>query len=365
MPSGRRPRKSQWHGRHVHRCRSADEYRSGDCGRNQVIPEGVSEAVRRFHSHVRGLRQRSNSHRCDWARGTARQRPSPNAPRCHCPTRPNARIQGSHRHVHVRRQRRRNLPDDGDPGQQWKVGLPRNHRRHCPRVKRMVTIDDVRRYALTLPLSYEALVGGRVKFRVGRIVYVSFSRDETVMGFGFPKDQRNWLIGGSPDRFMLPTGSDLRYHWVRVRLAAIDETEMRELVLDAWRMVVPKSVAAASQEVQGSHQTSSEVQTKVLRLGQELVANGHDAGPETIAHHLIGQVDRAPSVATVWRILKRNGLITPSRTSACGPHSSGLKPSSPMRPGSWTRLPGNSPTPARSRSSTSLDDKSRVALASN
>ncbi len=112
----------------------------------------------------------------------------------------------------------------------------------------MVTIDDVRRYALTLPLSYEALVGGRVKFRVGRIVYVSFSRDETVMGFGFPKDQRNWLIGGSPDKFMLPTRSDLRYHWVLVRLAAIDETEMRELVLDAWRMVVPKSVADAYQE---------------------------------------------------------------------------------------------------------------------
>jgi len=112
----------------------------------------------------------------------------------------------------------------------------------------MVTIDDVRRYALTLPLSYEALVGGRVKFRVGRIVYVSFSRDETVMGFGFPKDQRNWLIGGSPDKFMLPTRSDLRYQWVLVRLAAIDETEMRELVLDAWRMVVPKSVADAYQE---------------------------------------------------------------------------------------------------------------------
>jgi len=77
---------------------------------------------------------------------------------------------------------------------------------------------------------------------------VSFSRDETVMGFGFPKDQRNWLIGGSPDKFMLPTRSDLRYQWVLVRLAAIDETEMRELVLDAWRMVVPKSVADAYQE---------------------------------------------------------------------------------------------------------------------
>src|SRR6266566_2353738 len=41
----------------------------------------------------------------------------------------------------------------------------------------MVTLADVRRFALTLPRSYEALVGGRVKFRVGRIVYLAFTRD--------------------------------------------------------------------------------------------------------------------------------------------------------------------------------------------
>jgi hypothetical protein len=117
----------------------------------------------------------------------------------------------------------------------------------------MVTVDEVRRFAMTLPRTTEALVDGRVKFRVGQIVYVSFSRDEMVMGFGFPKDQRDWLIGGSPDKFMLPEKSDLRYHWVLVRMAAIDETEMRELVLDAWRMVVPKRVAAAYREDQPPH----------------------------------------------------------------------------------------------------------------
>jgi hypothetical protein len=108
----------------------------------------------------------------------------------------------------------------------------------------MVTIDDVRRFAVTLPRSYEALVGGRVKFRVGRIVYLSFSRDGTVMGFAFPKEERDWLIGGDPEKFMEPDRSDLRYNWVLVRLAAIDEIEMRELVIDAWRMVVPKGIAA-------------------------------------------------------------------------------------------------------------------------
>ena len=107
----------------------------------------------------------------------------------------------------------------------------------------MVTIEDVRRFALGLPRTTEALVSGRVKFRVGRIVYLDFSRDQTVMGFAFPKEERDWLVGGSPAKFMQPSASDLRYHWVLVRLAAIDKTEMRELVVDAWRMVVPKRVA--------------------------------------------------------------------------------------------------------------------------
>lgn len=110
----------------------------------------------------------------------------------------------------------------------------------------MVTVDDVRLVVENLPRSYEVVVRGRIKFRVGRIVYLSFSRDQTVMGFAFPKDQRNWLIGGSPDKFMQPAPADLRYHWVLARLAALDPQEMRELVEDAWRMVVPKSVAAAN-----------------------------------------------------------------------------------------------------------------------
>jgi len=108
-----------------------------------------------------------------------------------------------------------------------------------------VTIDDVRELALSLPRSYEALVRDRVKFRVGQIVYVAFSRDESEMGFAFPKEEREALVESEPDKFLMPGRSDLRYNWVVVRLDEIDADEMRELVLDAWRMVVPKKVAIA------------------------------------------------------------------------------------------------------------------------
>lgn len=108
----------------------------------------------------------------------------------------------------------------------------------------MTSIDRVRRVALTLPRSYEALVRDRVKFRVGRIVYLAFSRDEEIMGFAFPKEEREALVASEPDKFLMPRTSDLRYNWVEVRLSAIDEAEMREIVIEAWRMVVPKKVAA-------------------------------------------------------------------------------------------------------------------------
>ena len=108
----------------------------------------------------------------------------------------------------------------------------------------MVTVDEVRALASTLPRSSEAFVRGRVKFRVGRIVYLAFSRDEAEMGFAFPREWREAALGSEPEKFVRPDASDLRYNWLVVRLDAIDTEEMRELVLDAWAMVVPARVAA-------------------------------------------------------------------------------------------------------------------------
>ena len=108
-----------------------------------------------------------------------------------------------------------------------------------------VTIDDARAIAATLPRSYEALVRDEVRFRVGRMVYAAFYEDDTIMGFAFPREEREALVASEPDKFLMPEPSDLRFQWVQVRLDAIDADELRELLIDAWRMVVPKKVAAA------------------------------------------------------------------------------------------------------------------------
>jgi hypothetical protein len=107
----------------------------------------------------------------------------------------------------------------------------------------MVTIDDVRAITAGLERSYEVFVRGRVKFRVGQIVWLAFSADEEELGFAFPKEERDALLAAEPGKFLRPGTSDLRFNWLEVRLAALDAEELRELVLDAWRMVVPKRVA--------------------------------------------------------------------------------------------------------------------------
>src|SRR3954469_15169374 len=111
-------------------------------------------------------------------------------------------------------------------------------------MSRGVTIDDVRAAVADLPRSYEVFVRGRVKYRVGQIVYIAFSKDETLMGFAFPKEERQMLVETYPEKFQLPRESDMRFNWVVGRLEALEHREAEECVFDAWRMVVPKFLAA-------------------------------------------------------------------------------------------------------------------------
>ena len=107
-----------------------------------------------------------------------------------------------------------------------------------------MTLHDVRAWALSLPRTEEHLIRDYVKFRVGRIVYATVSPDETILGFGFPREERAALIASEPDRFLLERRGDERYNWIDARMATLSRAEAREFIIDAWRMVVPKRVAA-------------------------------------------------------------------------------------------------------------------------
>jgi hypothetical protein len=108
----------------------------------------------------------------------------------------------------------------------------------------MVTLDDVRHWAMSLPRTSEHLIYRNVKFRVGKIVYAALSEDETILAFGFPREERAALVAAEPEKFFLPRDSDMRFNWVRASMAGLDVPEMRELITDAWLMVVPKRVGS-------------------------------------------------------------------------------------------------------------------------
>lgn len=109
----------------------------------------------------------------------------------------------------------------------------------------MAIVEDVRPLGLRLERSYEVFVRGRRKFRIGSIVYVAFSADESIMEFAFPKTERQALVDGAPEKFLLPAESDLRFNWVGSRLALLEPAEAREFVLDGWRMCVPQKLSRA------------------------------------------------------------------------------------------------------------------------
>jgi hypothetical protein len=108
----------------------------------------------------------------------------------------------------------------------------------------VATADDIRELVRDLPRAYEALVRDRVKWRVGRLVFAALSRDETVLGFAFPRDERNGALSSEPHLFLPPAPADERYQWLQARMEALDACRLEELIVDAWAMCVPNSVAA-------------------------------------------------------------------------------------------------------------------------
>src|SRR6266566_3985637 len=114
-----------------------------------------------------------------------------------------------------------------------------------------------------------------------------------------------------------------------------------------------------------SHQVAAKVQKLIIKLRRELAAAGHDAGPHTIHFHLSKKLPEPPSVATIWRILKRHGLVTAQPQKR--PKSSFIRFAAKLPNETWQAdatpwtLADDSPVEILNF----LDDCSRVVLASS
>jgi hypothetical protein len=95
-----------------------------------------------------------------------------------------------------------------------------------------------------------------------------------------------------------------------------------------------------------------EVVEAIVEQRVEMRGRGHDAGAATIAYHLAQQRKDVPSLSTIWRILKREGLVVaqPQKRPRCSLIRS--RPSCQTRCGRPTSPTGSSRAASTQRSST-------------
>lgn len=73
-----------------------------------------------------------------------------------------------------------------------------------------------------------------------------------------------------------------------------------------WEAIEPRS----KRPLTNPRHISAELEAEIVQLRVELTGQGHDAGAHTIAFHLTRRHGATPAVSTIWKVLKRNNLIT-------------------------------------------------------
>ena len=110
----------------------------------------------------------------------------------------------------------------------------------------MPDADDVRALALALPEAEEKPAWGQPTFRIRGKIFAALSDDDASIGVKCPMSERDELIEAEPEKFFIRPGHDDNFHWLRVRLAALDDlAELRAILLDSWRQAAPRRLAAA------------------------------------------------------------------------------------------------------------------------
>ncbi len=105
---------------------------------------------------------------------------------------------------------------------------------------------DVRAIALSLPETTEQGAWGNPTFRVRGKIFAALSGDDASIGVKCPREERDELITAEPGKFFIRAGHDEKFHWLRVRLAALEDTgELRDILVDSWRQAAPRRLADA------------------------------------------------------------------------------------------------------------------------
>ena len=118
-------------------------------------------------------------------------------------------------------------------------------RRSAPRDDlRVVTHDDVRRIALSLPETFEqASYGGRPSWRTKQrmFTWLPDMEPEVLVVWVDSEEEKQALIAAEPRKFSTTPHYD-GHPIVLVDLQAVDDREATELITESWRLRAPKKL---------------------------------------------------------------------------------------------------------------------------
>jgi hypothetical protein len=107
----------------------------------------------------------------------------------------------------------------------------------------MVTENDVRRVALSLPETTEKPSYGTPGFRVKDRLFARLREEGDLLVWVADEGEKRGLVASEPEKFFTTPHYD-GHPTVLVRIEAVDEDELRELLTESWRLRAPKKLAA-------------------------------------------------------------------------------------------------------------------------
>jgi len=107
-----------------------------------------------------------------------------------------------------------------------------------PKAKRGVSYSRVQEIARELPGIEDSTSYGTPALKVRGTLLARLKEDGETLVLKTTFTDRELLLGGAPDVFYL-TDHYLKHPWILVRLPQIDESFLRELIAEAWRLSAP------------------------------------------------------------------------------------------------------------------------------
>ena len=106
---------------------------------------------------------------------------------------------------------------------------------------------DFRALALSLPEATEKEAWGHPTFRVRNKMFASAATDLSTATVKSTLEEQRALTQSEPDTFFVPKYVG-KHGWIGMQLDRVDPEELRELVIEAWRMTAPKRLVKAWDE---------------------------------------------------------------------------------------------------------------------